>query len=913
MIHQRPFILKFFAVIMAVLTLTSTAHAEESEGWLGSVTGFVSDIGSRVGQTINTAANNYLIAPYVDSQIAGTFTDEQLAEYFPTEEERAQAIARVNEVSAPYNGSAVQKVKSGTDELVRVIVGRVFDKENIRSQEQKTYWQQQLAKDFDQCIGNVATVWGAGTCAGDLKAQLPEKLGRAVVYATAYEDMASKDSAGQPSTRFADLASGRYDVCYKEKKSEKNVINKCARQSLFATIRDYAQDSTNAVKTENGLDLNDHFESAARGRLDQCLSAIDSNVCDFAVTDGMAASTCIPMTEVRAHAKSCGLEYKKSVAADVAKKVMAKDQETMKKLKANMSTEEVAKIQDNLGQRVSDCISDASMSAEQAKPCIAQAQLDTRKEAGVKIADNTIDRTFDKAAKDVKGAAGEETKARIEASKEDYKKAFQDCIAKSNSEEAFKYCTEGDFKKMTERNAAKDLGVAVGEGKIKELLHAKENVPEYDKIKSSYEACLKTKSISTQHCLDNYKASLTKLIASVRVKYELGQVVGKDGLAKKSKDVNAMLTKFNQCVDSAKVRYSWAGSETMSSIKSSMCSSELNKAGTEFTKTALAEKLTNKQDSKQTKELKKDIAGNMVDTAVAAQPGKKDVDIYAASKNLPQQGEFDSATTNALKSYVDYNPQQAAAQTAEMKETVAEAVASGNKDNLKQTMAEKMDSSGASDQLIKSLIRQEVKEGLMKLKGEDRIDPKTMSKLLDPKNFDRIFTKDVLDNLQAKDKLLKPLLVEGKNPNDPEVKKAKAELKKKIAETLVKSDDFGSMVASATIQKKINQQDEMTKFFARAFYGDNALDWKRVRNTPRGQQAEEYIKNQIVLPMMTNSLPESERRARVAKAKSLIESAITGKAPASVDSGSSSGSGRYRNRSSGDMISCQLTNSCGDR
>lgn len=90
--------------------------------------------------------------------------------------------------------------------------------------------------------------------------------------------------------------------------------------------------------------------------------------------------------------------------------------------------------------------------------------------------------------------------------------------------------------------------------------------------------------------------------------------------------------------------------------------------------------------------------------------------------------------------------------------------------------------------------------------------------------------------------LLRPALVDGADMKGVAFKGSMTKVKDDVVKLLVNAPSFGEQAVKVSIQNQINDMSGVTKFFAKSFYGDDSLDWEKVRRTPAGIEAKPILK-----------------------------------------------------------------------
>ena len=103
-----------------------------------------------------------------------------------------------------------------------------------------------------------------------------------------------------------------------------------------------------------------------------------------------------------------------------------------------------------------------------------------------------------------------------------------------------------------------------------------------------------------------------------------------------------------------------------------------------------------------------------------------------------------------------------------------------------------------------------------------------------------------------------------------------ANVTNQVTHLLINSPHFGEKIITSQIQGSLDNISAFKGLFVKVFFGGkNALDWQYVRQTPKGQIAENYIKENIMTPKFKNTtLSAEEAKKRNAEAERLVGVAV---------------------------------------
>ena len=149
--------------------------------------------------------------------------------------------------------------------------------------------------------------------------------------------------------------------------------------------------------------------------------------------------------------------------------------------------------------------------------------------------------------------------------------------------------------------------------------------------------------------------------------------------------------------------------------------------------------------------------------------------------------------------------------------------------------------------------------------------------LLKRENFEEIFNSK--EGSKIKDivmsKVLKPVLIDNVDTNNAAYRASLGAIKDSVVQVLVDAPSFGEKVIVLGIQKQISEMNGVKKFFAKALYGENALEWEKVRTSADGKKAEAYLKEHILIPKFKGTvINETEQQRIYTEAEKLVTNAV---------------------------------------
>ncbi|MBY0414475.1 MAG: hypothetical protein K2Q18_09930, partial [Bdellovibrionales bacterium] len=124
-------------------------------------------------------------------------------------------------------------------------------------------------------------------------------------------------------------------------------------------------------------------------------------------------------------------------------------------------------------------------------------------------------------------------------------------------------------------------------------------------------------------------------------------------------------------------------------------------------------------------------------------------------------------------------------------------------------------------------------------------------------------------------KLLRPVLIENKDMQDVAFKTNMENIKEQVVKLLLYSPKFGDQVIKLGVQHQMDSMNGITKFFAKALYGGDSLQWEKVRMTKDGKKAEEFIRDNVLLPKFKGIEQTTAEKKKInAEAEKLVKKAV---------------------------------------
>lgn len=342
------------------------------------------------------------------------------------------------------------------------------------------------------------------------------------------------------------------------------------------------------------------------------------------------------------------------------------------------------------------------------------------------------------------------------------------------------------------QDSGREIADFLGDARFKNTLdkRMKDMAPEqrlrfHQNLMADYRTCLKAAQTkqALENCAVNSAQTLTTQLGQLRFRSQLKAALGPRGLERESAELAQIERTFLNCVSSKK-NYKTLEDDL------EKCSADLRAAGTELAKRHAAAVFIKPGDSEKVIALKKDIIDG----------------IEPLSRLMPQrgpsegteQGTLDRAL-NRLDEVIRYNPQAA---EGSLRQVLQESRREGA---TTTTVAETLIKSGTVDQMIKAAAYKQIVARMKSLEGDQIPSKKVLNTLLSKKNFEKIFSPQVMARLRGKFPNEIAMLVKS-GATEKQVEAAMARIKKEVASILVESPNFGRLYAKDRIEDKIRKE-----------------------------------------------------------------------------------------------------------
>lgn len=429
-------------------------------------------------------------------------------------------------------------------------------------------------------------------------------------------------------------------------------------------------------------------------------------------------------------------------------------------------------------------------------------------------------------------------------------------------------CTDELFK-----SADRAIVLAYGRAEASFQLTATKLPTKFDPIEEKFEACVNTnlrgKELSTylDECNKEYALSFAKTLGEIKLNDVLEKALGSNEFKKKEEILNNLIGKYNNCIDALKA-YSM---EDKFTERITVCTKELENNALNIVRGTLTDWMTSDKKDSLTLEVKNQFAFFIPCLSVLMAPSPYDDKL---------RGNVDSIlkpVAEMLAQYIDYSPEDAKRNLSEIINQLAKDLKdTTNTEAAKINLIDLLYKNGALDQLIKGMVLGEVKKGFAEVSEAD-LPNSIVTKLLSKETIDQVFASE--EGKKIKDyvlnNILKPILLNNADMSSPAMVAHSDEVKSNVTKLLLYSPQFGDTIIKAGVQNKLDQTGGFTRFIVKVVFGKGHLEWEKVRTTEKGRKAEEYIRENVLLPKFKGqSLSKAEQSRISAEAEKLVKDAI---------------------------------------
>ncbi|MGZ3787053.1 MAG: hypothetical protein ACXVLQ_00940 [Bacteriovorax sp.] len=448
------------------------------------------------------------------------------------------------------------------------------------------------------------------------------------------------------------------------------------------------------------------------------------------------------------------------------------------------------------------------------------------------------------------------------------KQKFSACLGATPNDSQLNQCIGALTK-----GATKSIVLSYEKKQIKDQLNANETPSKLKPVEGAFVSCVdkpyQTEDVSKDlnECTKQFALGFARNLGELKLSNVLKSILGTKTYGEQKKTVDGILGKYNTCLDDLKK----ISMEDGLLDKLATCTNELQRRGTNFVSSTFNTWMSSEQKDAATLMVKNEFAsfipclGGLIPPSPYSQQMQQNTDSILKPAAL------------LLAQYIEYSPEDAKRSL----EDIIKKLSTDLKDVAtnpasRKELIDMLYKNGALDQFLKAMVRGKVKEAIDQT-PESELPKDLRTFLLNKENFDTMFaTKEGKEITgMVMDKILKPLLLEQVSMSSPVIEAGMDTVKSRVIKMLVYSPNFGEQIVKSSIQLKINDMGGITRFFAKALYGSNSLNWDKVRTTENGKAAEVYIRDNILLPKFKgDTLSREDEKKVMAKAEDLVTAAV---------------------------------------
>ncbi|RZA09305.1 MAG: hypothetical protein EOP11_02155 [Proteobacteria bacterium] len=420
------------------------------------------------------------------------------------------------------------------------------------------------------------------------------------------------------------------------------------------------------------------------------------------------------------------------------------------------------------------------------------------------------------------------------------------------------------------REATESLVIAATRGQSRKQLNTGDLPPlSQQALEAEFTACV-DKTKDAEGCAVKHVRGTAKAVAHLKLHHTMADMLGAD-YPKLIEEFNAMETDFNAClvaIPGAKVDDAFVKS-------TNACADSLEATGVGFSQRYLKNLLLKTRQSEKAANLSLQAA--LIVPCLDAIAVQKPFDENFLQKYDPE-GTFE-IMAKMVGDYINYDADKAGDDYETVMAQVLEDLKSAGPVEARRNLLSTLVKRGMVDQLLKSMIRAEIRKSLSELPAKERLPDEVIDQLLSRELLDKALSGPKMAEFRAHmaEKILQPVLLEGKSMKAPAQAEAIRKMKNDVADALLSSVDFGDLLIKSVVQKQIDNQAgwAITKWFAARFTGLRTLYWSEVRGTPKALAAEAFVREKLLKPRFTGErLSEEENEARATEASALVKEAL---------------------------------------
>lgn len=424
------------------------------------------------------------------------------------------------------------------------------------------------------------------------------------------------------------------------------------------------------------------------------------------------------------------------------------------------------------------------------------------------------------------------------------------------------------------KDATKSIVLAYGQTQVKAQLSLNESPLKVKMIEDQFKGCVDKSgqvadklSAELDECIKAYAIEFAKSLGEMKVLPLLKKTLGSEDYDRNKPQVDTLIGNYKKCLNDL---YPVSMSDGFME-KLTLCTKGLEGKTIGFVKSVMNDWMSSGDEDKISKSIKDEFS-TFLPCLGAALPGGE-----------PWTEMDDKKVESLLKpvaillgQYIDYDINVAKKSLDEILKTLSRELQNGDTDKAKREVIDLLQKNGALDQLLKTMVRSNVVDAFKGISDRE-IPLHLKDELTRRETINAIFDSEFGRRMREKvmEKIVKPALVEGKDLTGPELTAAQDEMKGEIITELVNSPRFGTKLVDYSIDKQLKETGWFTKLIGKAMYSSDAFVWSNLKTTPSGLAAEQYIKENILLPKFKGQkLAIKDEQKIMEKAEELVTQAV---------------------------------------
>ncbi|MDD4972876.1 MAG: hypothetical protein PHY93_00915 [Bacteriovorax sp.] len=445
---------------------------------------------------------------------------------------------------------------------------------------------------------------------------------------------------------------------------------------------------------------------------------------------------------------------------------------------------------------------------------------------------------------------------------------FSGCIGTNPSNGKLNDCI-GELTK----GATKSIVLSYEKKQIKDQLNTESTPTKLKPVEDNFVACVDRPyptaevSKSLGECTKEFALEFARNLGNLKLNSLMKSVLGLNYYNDQKKDIDQILNKYNECLDDLKK----FDLEDGLLDKLTICTDGLERRGLSFVTGTVNTWMSSDEKDAATVMVKNEFANFIPCLGAFLPPSPYSQKLQANADSILKPISL------IISQYIEYSPEDAKRTLDDIiKQLSTDLKDVASNPASRKALIDSLYNNGALDQLLKSMVRSEVKNAFDKM-AESELPKDLRAALLTKENFDKIFASDegkvIKDMVMVK--ILKPVLMDQVNMKSPLMLAGMDSVKDRVVKMLINSPQFGEQIIKISVQNKINDMGVFTHFIAKVLYGSNSLNWEKVRTSPDGKIAEAYIRENILLPKFKGQiLSKADENNYNDEAEKLVKAAV---------------------------------------